>query len=265
VTDSQLRELERSARAGDPQAEERLLVARLRAGTLEHGRAELAAVCGSPIAIRALGSDSTDGMPLSVILATVARAMTYAPERDPVPWKEAGVLAACAMVEVAQRHHHASRRGVYRVGEPAHQEIKGRRPRSLRRRGPHFVSCNDVTCDLALRCLEAARMWVDDMKQRHDHESLCWSLARMGPVAPMRLESVRFGEPFRQQRIEGLDWPAVPCAMAAHEGGRPDLLARLHERVRRVPFERRDVEAAVRLDAELRAAVCRELVVWALA
>jgi hypothetical protein len=55
MTDRELRRAERDASGGEPDAEARLLVARVRAGTLAPERLELAAAAGHPDSRRALG------------------------------------------------------------------------------------------------------------------------------------------------------------------------------------------------------------------
>jgi hypothetical protein len=245
MSDARRRLLEREA-AHDPDAAERVLVARWRAGELDPLRVNLAAELGHDGAARLIGLDRAPRQVIVMPLATIAGHMRYEPERrdhDP-RWKEAGITAACAMAEVARQAHHEDLRRGRRHTDYDREEP----PVSARR----VMGCSDPKCDLSIRVVSAAREWVTDQAMRAPNMSLCWALAGM---ANRRLiEIAQSGE-------EAPDvWVAGPAAMVTSPHGRPDLLPRIYESaVRGLPHAARQD-----LVESCREAVARTVTAWCL-
>lgn len=164
-SDSTLRELERAA-PGDPAAEERWIVARLRAGALSEERLHFMRLLGHEGAARLL-SRSHDPFVFgpSGVLSAVAHRLrdqamidaTMLPTGSPVhgPWLVPVVAYAVELCALAQARW-------CRIGKAQHHIARARFTDLLADHPPHKPGrCDDPVCDSAIRCQRAARQWLE--------------------------------------------------------------------------------------------------------
>lgn len=105
--DARLRELERRARTGDPQAEAEQLLARVRSGTLSRERLELAAYCGHEGALAVAPPD-----PISLAWISAPSLDRWLEGLTGWPWREVLLVrAARAASGLATEHALAPLRG----------------------------------------------------------------------------------------------------------------------------------------------------------
>lgn len=227
--DVALRALEREAQGGDPAAEVRLLVARLRAGTLTQERLELAAWCGSDAAralvpchdepsayVVAIEGDSRLLVPTP--LSAWLRGLSRWADVGPVPgWVLVRAAVAAARVALPK-----ARRGVSGPGGQSMSATAAREQARAAVRAAH-------------RAITAAEAWLDDPSE--ERRLACGRMV-MSWAAASRPDD------WWSQPVMLIDWGA-----AAHPG-------RLEACCRSA--------ADVVDEAPVRTAICSALTSWAL-